>query len=305
MPRFLRFFFMHFANLIPIIVYFTKLGAAPYAPESVLPALTAALVVHAVYMAIAWAVGELKQLDVGLLAFYAVGLVGGMVAPGTILPLYQVYSPALLFLALGVTALLPLLLGRTPFTDYYARRQVPAWQLKLPETDRVSRFMAGYWVLLFLVSAALCAIAPHDPNFTFVYPNLIVVVLGIVLGRWLPLLYFRIFPPGLPRTAEALIMGMPFVFDPRAAADATASIQFNVSGADPGEYNVRILRGRCESFTGHAPAPDVTVHTPDTVWVRIAHGELDGTQALLEGQYRAEGDVAVLASLMTWFPRRG
>lgn len=296
---------MHFGNLIGIVVYFTMLGGAQYALEGVQPALVTALVVHGAYTALAWAVGELKQLDLGLLAYYAVGAAGGVVAPGTILPLYQRYSPALLFFALGVTALLPLLLGRTPFTDYYARRQIPAWQLKLPETDAVGRFIAAYWVVLFFAAAALCVVAPLDWRFTFLYPNLIVVGLGLVAGRWLPALYFRIFPPGLPRTAEALIMGMPFVFDPRAAADAAASIQFHVSGADPGVYNVRILRGRCESLTGRAPAPDVTVHTPDTVWVRIAHGELDGTQALLEGQYRAEGDVAVLASLTTWFPRRG
>lgn len=305
MPRPVRFFFMHVGNLIGVVVYFVSLGGAGYALEGVLPALRAALVVHGAYTALAWRVGELKQLDLGLLGFYAVGAAGALLAPGTFLPLYQRYSPALLFLALGLTAVLPLLLGRTPFTDYYARRQLPAWQHRLPATHAAGRFVAGWWVVLFLAAAALCAVEPLDWRYTFLYPNLIVVVLGIIAGRWLPLLYFRLFPPALPRTAEALIMGMPFVFDPRAAARASASIQFRVSGTEPGDYHLRIADGRCESFTGMAPAPDVTVHTPDGVWVRIAHGELDGTRALLEGQYRAEGNVAVLAQLQTWFPRRG
>ena len=72
MPRPIRFFFMHLGNLIGVIVYFVSLGGAGYALEGVQPALRAALLVHGGYCVLAWLVGELKQLDLGLLAFYAV-----------------------------------------------------------------------------------------------------------------------------------------------------------------------------------------------------------------------------------------
>jgi SCP-2 sterol transfer family len=305
MRRAIRFFFMHLGSLVGIIVYFQRLGVAPYALEAVQPALWTALVVHGAYTLLASAIGEMKQTDLGLLAYYGAGVLGSYVAPDTFLPLYQGYSPALLFTALGLTAVIPLLLGREPFTAYYARRQVPAWQLKLRVTAAIGRVLAGWWALLFFVNAGLCAAAPLDPRFTFLYPNLIVLALGLPSARWLPPLYLRLFPPGLPETTEALIMGMPFVFDPRAAKNADASIQFRVSGAEPGEYHVRILNGRCETFTGRASAPDLTVNTPDRVWLQIARGELDGTQALMEGRYQVEGKAEVLTSLETWFPRRG
>jgi hypothetical protein len=129
-------------------------------------------------------------------------------------------------------------------------------------------------------------------------------MVGMTATLWLPPLYFKVFPPGLPRSVEPLVMGMPLVFDRRAARDARASIQFRVSGKEAADYYVRIERGRCRSFEGLAPAADLTVYTPDEVWVRVARGELDGGKALAEGLYRAEGDLAVLAKLGEWFPPR-
>ena len=60
-----------------------------------------------------------------------------------VLRLYQRHSPTLLFVTLGLTALIPLLLGRETFTYYYARRQFPRWQLRVPEFHDVSRVMTG------------------------------------------------------------------------------------------------------------------------------------------------------------------
>ena len=48
----------------------------------------------------------------------------------------------------------------------------------------------------------------------------------------------------------------------------------------------------------------VTVNTPDDVWVDIAAGRLDGTQAIADGRYTVEGDYLVLAKLQTWFPMK-
>jgi putative sterol carrier protein len=96
---------------------------------------------------------------------------------------------------------------------------------------------------------------------------------------------------------------MPLAFDRQAAAGVRATIQFRVSGAEAGDYWLRIDRGRCRSAAGTAEAPDLVIHTPDRVWLRIARGELDGSRALMDGLYRAEGDIVLLAKLQSWFPR--
>ena len=86
---------------------------------------------------------------------------------------------------------------------------------------------------------------------------------------------------------------------------ARASVQFHGSGAGPGDYWLRIGDGRCESFEGDAPAPDLVVHTPDTVWMRIVRGELDGSlvDALVLLAGLDESDAAPRELLSGWMIR--
>jgi SCP-2 sterol transfer family len=304
MRRAAHFFFMHIGSFVAVIVYFTLCERAQWSPEGVAHALLVALVVMTAYVTLAWTQGEVKQFDFGLLLLFAIGTIATRVGIEPVAALYRRYSPALLFTTLGLTALIPLLLGRETFVYYFARRQIPRWQLRLPEFAALSSVMTSWWVILFFTAAALCVAGPTDPRFTFVFPNLMIFGLGMTATFWLPPLYFRVRPPGLPDAVEPLVMGMPMVFDRKAAGDARASIQFCVSGDEPGDYHVRIAGGRCVSTEGRAPSADLTIYTPDAVWVRIAHGELDGGQALAEGLYRAEGDLAVLAKINEWFPTR-
>ena len=304
MRRIARRFFMHLGSFVAVITYFVVAGAGGYTGSAVQHALLVALLVHSGYMALAAAAGELKQFDPGLWVLFALGTLGTRLAPGTLLPLFQRYSGVLLFVTLALVALVPLVLGRETFTYYYARRQTPAWQQKLPEFSRMNRFMTGYWALLFTVAGGLVAWSPQDWRFALLYPNLVCFGLGITAPLWLLPLYLRLRPPAFPTSVEPVLLGMPLAFDRRAAGNTRASFQFHVSGTEAGDYVLRIADGRCESFPGTTTGPDVTVHTPDAVWVRIARGELDGTRALQDGLYRAEGDVMLLAHLGEWFPVR-
>jgi hypothetical protein len=306
LSRPVRFFVMNLGTLVGIIVYFHLCGpAVPYPLAAVTHALRTALVVHTVYMAIARWLGEMKQFDVTLWLLLAFGTAASFLGATSILSVYQHYSPAFLFTAFGLTALLPLLFGREPFTVYYGVRQAPRWQHRTPAFMEISRVMAGFWAVVFFTAAALCFARPTDPMFTAVYANLVILGIGLSAGFWLPPLYMKLFPPALPDTAEPIIMGMPLAFDRAAAGDARAVIQFRVSGAEPGDYWLRVGDGRCESFEGVAPAADLTVHTPGHVWVGVVRGDVDGTQALTEERYRVEGDVALLLKLNEWFRVNG
>ncbi len=299
-----RFFFMHLGTLVAIVVYFVLLEQGGRTAEGTARALWIALGVHSLYMLLARGLGELKQFDVGLWLYFAIGAVAAAAGAAGVLSLYQRYSPALLFVMFGLVAVVPLLLGREPFTVWFGVRQTPRWQHGTPTFTTISNVMAVFWGVVFFAAAALCAARPTDPMFTAVYPNLLVLLVGIPAGRWFPPLWLRLFPPELPRAAAPLIMGMPLVFDRAAAGDARALIQFRVSGDEPGDYYLRVDRGRCESFEGTTAGADLTVHTPDHVWVGIARGELDGGQALMERRYAVEGDFLLLAKLREWFPTR-
>lgn len=263
--RLTRFLFMHFGSFVAVFVYFYLCGQARYAVSGVRSALLVGLLVMSGYILLAYRWRELKQFDFGLLALFALGTVGAYAGIDSVLLLFQHYSPALVSITLGLVALIPLTLRRETFTYYFARRQAPRWQWQLPSFSAINRVMTGYWALIFFAAAGFALWSPYDLRFTVLYPNLIIFGLGIPASLWLPPLYLKLFPPALPQTVEPMIMGMPYTFDRKAAGDAHAVIQFYVSGAEAGNYYLRIAQGKCESFEGIAPRADLTVHTPDTI----------------------------------------
>ena len=296
-----RIFFMHLGSFVAVILFFVVFGHYGNSEKGLRPALLTALIVDSGYIALAYRYGEQKHFDVGIWIMYAIGTVAVYLGLEPVSSLYLVYSPAILFSALTLTAIVPVILGREPFTYYFARRQVPAWQLKTREFYSINRVMSIYWTLIFFTAAILCAYSPRDLRFTALFPNLVVFVLGVPATFWLPRVYLSLFPAGLPESIEPLIMSMPMAFRADAARNARVRIQFQVSGAEPGAYWLRIDDGKCESFEGVTEAPDLTVNTPGEVWVRIAHGQIDGAKALADGLYQVKGDSAILEKMKKWF----
>src|SRR4029453_15646415 len=134
-----RFFFMHLGTLVSIIVYFVLLegglGRAAWT----------ALAVHTAYMLLAHWQGERKQFDVGLWIYLTVAALAWTLGIAPIVSLYQRYSPALLFVMFGLIAVVPLMLGREPFTVWFGVRQTPRWQHSTPAFMSISRGLAGLW----------------------------------------------------------------------------------------------------------------------------------------------------------------
>jgi len=105
------------------------------------------------------------------------------------------------------------------------------------------------------------------------------------------------------KTTRQTIEGMALVFDPSAAGDLSASIQFDVSGAEPGVYHLDIANGDCRFGLGPSDEPTLTVATPSEVWERISAGEVSGQDALAEGLYEVRGDASLLMRMDRLFGR--
>jgi hypothetical protein len=302
-PRF-EAFFVHVGSFVAVIVYFVIHGMASAPAEGARIALPVALVVMSVYMLAAHRRRLLKHFDFGLWSMFAVGsasVLGGWEAARS---LFADYSAAILFCTLCLVAVVPPLVGREPFTMFFARRGTPAWQQRTRDFVIINWIITAWFAVLFAAAAVLAARAPHDLLFTFVYPNLLIFVAGLPSQFWLPPLYLRLFGPQPPETVEAAILGMPLTFDAKAAEGANATIQFRVSGADGGDFWLRVADGACEGFEGRAAAADLTITTPNSVWLGIARGEFDGPQALLDGRFSIEGDSSILLRFREWFRSR-
>ncbi|MCP5058615.1 MAG: hypothetical protein GY937_18090 [bacterium] len=259
-------FFVHVGSFVAVIVYFVTLGQASDPEAGVGVALPLALAVMTGYMLLARRVRLLKQFDFGLWMMFALGTASVLGGSESARSLFANYSPAILFCTLAAVALVPVMLGREPFTVFFARRGTPAWQQKTRDFVIINRIIACWFGLLFLTAAALVAWAPHDFRFSILYPNLLIFVVGLPTQLWFPPLYLRIFGPHPPESVETAILGMPLTFDAKAASDARATIQFHVSGEETGDYWLRVGDGTCESSEGEAPASDLVIHTPSPLY---------------------------------------
>ena len=110
-----------------------------------------------------------------------------------------------------------------------------------------------------------------------------------------------------PQSYESVrdvIAGMPLAFDGAAAADLVATIQFDITDEDPGDYHVTIENGVCKAYAGAHPDPTATIHTPADVWLQIVRGELQAANAFMSRRFTTSGDMALLLRMTALFGAR-
>jgi putative sterol carrier protein len=105
----------------------------------------------------------------------------------------------------------------------------------------------------------------------------------------------------LPNSIKEVMDAMPGAFQPDKAAGANATIQFNFTGAEAGNYTVKVADGKCDVTEGQSDSPTVTINSPSDVWLKIMRRELDGATAFMSGQFTFTGDMGVLMQMQNWF----
>ena len=98
-----------------------------------------------------------------------------------------------------------------------------------------------------------------------------------------------------------LLRGMAAAFNSQAAGDLKATIQFEVTGRQTGDWFLSIDIGKCTYHEGKANSPNLTIKTPSEVWLAIANKEMDGQQAFMESKYTATGDMSLLMRMRSLF----
>ncbi len=98
-----------------------------------------------------------------------------------------------------------------------------------------------------------------------------------------------------------LLKGMAATFNAQAAGNLKATIQFEVSGRQNGNWFLSIKDGKCAMSEGMAASPILTIRTPSEIWLAIANNETDGQQAFMEGKYVAQGDMGLLMRMRSLF----
>jgi 2,4-dienoyl-CoA reductase-like NADH-dependent reductase (Old Yellow Enzyme family)/putative sterol carrier protein/thioredoxin reductase len=101
---------------------------------------------------------------------------------------------------------------------------------------------------------------------------------------------------------DGVFDGMKSAFNPSAAADQSAVIQYNIdSPAGEMSYQLNVENGVCELAKGAADNPRVTLALSLPDFLRMMTGELNGMQAFTSGKLKISGDLMFSQNLATWF----
>jgi len=247
-------------------------------------------------------------LEVAFLVFLLAGTVWVYALPENLARIFVDDSVALLYFTLFLMTLLPQIFGYDPFTYAVAKKWYPESVWGTPDFRLLNHRITYAWSGIFLACFFSSYLGRGKPLYSILIPFALCIGIGVVFSKRYPDFYlkrkYRVRPQaaaGVPATAEKLIEGMPGVFDPKAAGDLQAEIQFDVSGEGGGKWVVSIAGGNCEVRKGEAAAPVLTIETPADVWIKVARGEIDRPKAFMQGLYRAKGDMEFLMRLPQLF----
>jgi len=105
----------------------------------------------------------------------------------------------------------------------------------------------------------------------------------------------------MPLTISDLMSKMPAALIPEKAAGLDAVIQFNFSGAEPGQWYAVIKNGTVQVTQGTHASPKMTLTADSADYVKIFTGELDGMQAFMAGKLKLAGDLNLAMKLTQMF----
>jgi putative sterol carrier protein len=98
---------------------------------------------------------------------------------------------------------------------------------------------------------------------------------------------------------------LPSKLDAEAAEDLDAVYQFDLSGAQGGQYVVTIREGACQVKEGRHDDPHVVLSMAGEDCVKVLNGELSGPAAAMSGRIRISGDMGLAMQLRALFPGIG
>ncbi|RDH44481.1 SCP2 sterol-binding domain-containing protein [Zooshikella ganghwensis] len=101
-------------------------------------------------------------------------------------------------------------------------------------------------------------------------------------------------------TVANTLQDMKEKFNPDAAAGLDVIFQLDIEDGDT--YHIIVKNGTCEINEGASDDPSVTLIMNAETLDGIMTGEVDGMQAFMGGNLRAEGDVMLATKLSELFP---
>jgi putative sterol carrier protein len=103
-------------------------------------------------------------------------------------------------------------------------------------------------------------------------------------------------------TITELFESMPGRFNSEAAAGLNKTIQWNITGDEPGVWAFQIIDGVGHLIPGGVERADATFTIKSKDWLAIAEGRLDSMKAFMTGKLKVKGDMTLAMKMPQFFP---
>ncbi len=100
---------------------------------------------------------------------------------------------------------------------------------------------------------------------------------------------------------ESIMTGMPKRFLAEKAGNTNVIIQFQLSGAEAGDWAVLIQNGTCATQKGTVANPNMTLIADSQVFKDVITGKVAPMKAMMEGGLRLQGDFSAAMKLVEYF----
>lgn len=108
-----------------------------------------------------------------------------------------------------------------------------------------------------------------------------------------------------PTTVKELFDSLPAKLDKDAAEDLDAVYQFDLGGAQGGQYQLLVKNGTCVVKEGTHADPHVTLSMTGEDCLKVLNGQLNGAVMAMSGRLQISGDLGLAMQLKTLFPGVG
>jgi hypothetical protein len=269
-------------------------------------------------------------------AYLALGTIAFRLWPAGLGRIISAFPLSLLYFLLLLTATVPQLLGMPPFTTFFAKRSTPEAVQNTDIFKRINLNMSWTWAAIFaacLLSSLVPGIFPEiitSRAMPYIFNTALPIALNLGVGVPFTVKYpgyyqrkLGIDPAGAQKqftkespmspepnqptgpesakTCRELLSIMPLGFNPQAAGDLKATVQFHISGDDEFSAYLEIAGGKCTHHEGEADQPDLVIDTPGQVWLDVAQGRMGGQEAFFKGLYKVNGDLSVMMKFKDLF----
>jgi len=104
-------------------------------------------------------------------------------------------------------------------------------------------------------------------------------------------------------TPQEIFDAMPGSLSADAAKGMNATIQFNLSGDNGGQWYVAIKDGKADVSKGTAPSANMTLSMSAQDYVDMTMGKLNGQMAFMSGKLKISGDMGLAMKMQSLFKR--